>query len=102
MNQQATPQGRPVKDGDLTVWARHMDDGKSVAVALYNEEDAAIEVSVDFATLGGGWSATTSATVRDLWEFKDLGTFTGTYPKSGKVSVAPHEAIVLKMTQASA
>lgn len=28
--------GRPIKDGDLTVWARHLSD-QSVAVALYNE-----------------------------------------------------------------
>ena len=32
-----TPQGRPVKDGDLTVWARELTGG-DVAVALYNED----------------------------------------------------------------
>jgi alpha-galactosidase len=100
VNQQSTPQGRPVKDGDMTVWARQMEDG-SVAVALYNEDDTAIQASVDFSALGNGWTSSTAATVRDLWEFKDLGTFTGTYPAAGaNVTVAPHAAIVLRMTKA--
>jgi len=34
INQDVTPQGRPVSDGDLTLWARHLSDG-SIAVALY-------------------------------------------------------------------
>ena len=84
----------------MTVWSRQMEDG-SVAVALYNEDDKAIEASVDFSTLGNEWTSTTAATVRDIWEFKDLGTFNGKYPKTGTVSVAPHAAIVLRMKKTS-
>merc|ERR1712072_129656 len=38
VNQDVTPQGRPIKDGDLSVWARHLTGG-DVAVALYNQDD---------------------------------------------------------------
>jgi hypothetical protein len=37
-----------------------------------------------------------------LWEFKDLGTFTGSYPAPNtNVTVAPHATIVLRMTKAA-
>ena len=106
INQQETPQGRPIKDRDQTVWARAMDNG-DVAVALYNAEDSNVELHVDFAavnkSLHNGWSSTTAVTVRDLWLSKDLGTFTGQYPKgSDTVSVAPHAAVLLRMAAASA
>ena len=45
--------------GDSTVWARHLTGG-DVAVALYNEGDAAKSIGATFASLG--WSATTKAT----------------------------------------
>lgn len=51
INQDVTPQGRPVVGGDLTVWARQLSDG-SVAVALYNEDDAPKDIGVDFAQVG--------------------------------------------------
>jgi len=92
VNQDVTPQGRPVVAGDLRVWARHMSD-KSVAVALYNEADAATTITFSFHTVG--WPATQKATARDLWEHKDLGEFTGSFTPT---LVAPHEAKMLRFT----
>jgi alpha-galactosidase len=58
------------------VWAKHLADGKSVAVALLNLGDNATSISASWELLGLP-SATTSATVRDLWAKKDLGTVSG-------------------------
>lgn len=96
VNQDVTPQGRPVKDGDLTVWARTLSDG-SIAVALYNQEDAPAVIAVDFATLG--WTATTAAAARDLWAHTDLGVFTGRYPAAGGDTIAPHATRMLRLTK---
>ena len=95
VNQDVTPQGRPLVDGNLAVWARHLSDG-SVAVALYNENDATASLSVSFAALG--WPSGTTATARDLWAHADLGSFTDNYPATGGVSVAPHETHVVRLT----
>lgn len=100
VNQDVTPQGRPVKDGDLTVWARHLSDG-SAAVALYNQEDTPAALSVAFASLG--WPAGTTAAARDLWAHQDLGSFTDSYPAAGSsVTVAPHETHMVRLTPAKA
>ena len=97
VNQDVTPQGRPSKDGQMGVWARKLSDG-SVAVALYNEEDAAQSLAVSFADLG--WSEGQKATVRDLWARKDEGSFTGRYPASGGVQVEPHAAKLVRISPA--
>ena len=97
VNQDVTPQGRPVREGDLTVWARHLSDG-SAAIALYNQNDAPASLSIDFAALGGGWGAGTVAHARNLWAHADLGAFTGRYPATGGVDVAPHEAHMVRLT----
>ena len=96
VNQDVTPQGRPLQAGDLSVWARMLSDG-SAAVALYNQGDFPATLSVSFAALG--WPATAAAAVRDLWAHADLGVFTGRYPASGGVSVAPHETHLVRLTQ---
>ena len=95
-NQDVTPQGTPVKTGDISVWARMLSDG-SAAVALYNENDAAQALAIAFVDLG--WPAGTTAVARDLWAYADLGTFTDRYPSSGGRSVAPHETVMLRLTK---
>ena len=98
VNQDVTPQGRPVRDGDLTVWARHLSDG-SAAVALYNEDDAPASLRVDFADLG--WPAGTRAAVRDVWAHADLGVVTDGFPAGGaRTAVAPHATMLLRVTRA--
>ena len=99
VNQDVTPQGRPVADGDISVWARALSDG-SAAVAFYNENDAAAALGpVDFAK-ALGWPPGTAATVRDAWAHADLGRFTGAYPAGGVgVTVRPHATHVVRITR---
>ena len=93
INQDSTPQGFPILHHDLTVWARNLSDS-SVAVALYNEGDAAIEIGVpSFTALG--WPATQKATVRDLWAHTDNGTVVGSLPN---VTVRAHATVVVRLT----
>ena len=96
INQDVTPQGRPVKEGDLRIWARDLSDG-SIAVALYNEEDVAQSISVSFADLG--WDASTHVSVRNLWSKVDEGKFVGRYPEGAGVTVAPHATRLLRLTK---
>ena len=99
INQDVTPQGRPIKDGDISVWARALSDG-SVAVALYNENDAPLGASVSFKDLPAvGWGAGTVAAVRDLWAHADLPAATGRYPAQGAVTLAPHQTVLLRLTK---
>ncbi len=79
--------------GDSTVWARKLTSG-AVAVALYNEDDAPKSIGVSFAKLG--WSATTKATVRDLWAHKDLAPATGLIKN---MTVAAHASYLLLLTE---
>ena len=105
INQDVTPQGRPVVANDSTAWARFMTDG-SVAVALYNEQDTAQTIGLDFAKLGAmtpapiasasSWGPATKATMRDLWTHTDNGTVTG---KIAPMSVLPHQTIVVRLTK---
>lgn len=100
INQDITPQGRPINGpSDLTVWARVLSDG-SVAVAFYNQEDSPANINVQFTNLPVvGWSSSTTVSVRDLWAHADLGSFTGAYPQTGSVTVAPHETHLVRMTK---
>ena len=94
VNQDVTPQGRPLDDGDLTVWARALSDG-SVAIAYYNQDDKAATIGpVPFAKLG--WAAGAKAEVRDLWKHATSHA-AGALPAA---TVAPHEALVYRVTKA--
>jgi hypothetical protein len=93
LNQDVTPQGRPLRS-NLTVWARNLSDG-SVGVAFYNENDAAVDVDVSFADLG--WPADQTASVRDLWQHADLPNATGKFP-AAPLSVEPHATHLFRLT----
>jgi len=96
VNQDVTPQGRPVTTApDISVWARTLSDG-SVAVALYNEDDSSKSIGFDFTTIG--WATDTVATARDLWAHSDLGSFTGTFPAQ---TVPAHGTTMLRLTKSS-
>eukprot|EP01060_Flectonema_neradi_P023696 TRINITY_DN31999_c0_g1_i1.p1 TRINITY_DN31999_c0_g1~~TRINITY_DN31999_c0_g1_i1.p1 ORF type:complete len:409 (+),score=59.07 TRINITY_DN31999_c0_g1_i1:135-1361(+) len=92
INQDITPQGRPIKRGSnvtAATWTRELSDG-SVAVALFNEYDDVVNGGFLLTEIGLGGPAV----VRDLWLKKDIGTFNVSY---GPVSVSPHETKVLKV-----
>ena len=67
---------RVAKDGDLEIWARPLKDG-SRAVVLFNRGATTQEIGVDWEQLG--YPEHLSAAVRDLWQHKDLGKFTGKF-----------------------
>jgi alpha-galactosidase len=82
-------QGRRVhRNGDLEVWAKEMKDG-SRAVILFNRSAAEAGIAASWEDLG--YPAHLSASVRDLWDKKDLGKFTGRFsarvPSHGVVMV---------------
>ena len=54
--------GRVVKDGNLEIWAKDMEDG-SKAVGLFNRNDSETNVVAKWSDLG----LTGQQTVRDLW-----------------------------------
>jgi len=79
---------RVAKNGDLEVWARQLKDG-SRAVILLNRGSAEQEITANWLDLG--YPAGVSASVRDLWQHKNLGKFTGKFsapvPSHGVVMV---------------
>ena len=60
-----------------------------------NEGDKPKSIGVEFAKLG--WSATTKATVRDLWAHKDLPAATGSVANT---TIKPHGSQLLLLTEA--
>eukprot|EP00041_Stephanoeca_diplocostata_P025697 m.678461 g.678461 ORF g.678461 m.678461 type:complete len:505 (-) comp22804_c2_seq15:2838-4352(-) len=109
INQDVTPQGRPIVTGNSTVWARFLSDD-SVAVAFYNENNFTANIRLDFSALAqmvplpvpsaASWSATTTATVRDLWAHTDGTAVTGGYPEGdATVAVQPHETKMFRFTK---
>ncbi len=81
-------EGRPVrKNGDLEVLARPLQGGNR-AVILFNRGSADQEITVNWEDLG--YPGHVSATVRDLWQHKDLGKFSGKFS-----AVVPSHGVVM-------
>ncbi len=78
---------RVAKNGDLEVWAKQMQDG-SRAVILLNRGESQQNITVNWRDLG--YPEHLSAVVRDLWEHKDLGKFTGSF----SAAVVPHGVVM--------
>ncbi len=73
-------QGRKVRDdGDFEVWAKPLADGNR-AVILLNRSAAAAPIAVKWAEIG--YPEKFKAVVRDLWQKKDLGEFSGSFSAS--------------------
>jgi len=84
-------QGHRVRrTGDADVWARRLSDGGR-AVVLLNRGASEVEAGVSWIDLG--YPANLSASVRDLWQHKDLGPFSGEF----HTRVAPHSAVMVKI-----
>jgi len=79
---------RVAKDGDLEVWAKQLKDG-SRAVVLLNRSGTEQEITANWQDIG--YPANVSASVRDLWQHKDLGKMSGKFstrvPSHGVVMV---------------
>jgi alpha-galactosidase len=82
-------EGRRVrKDGDLEVWAKQLQNG-SRAVVLLNRGSGQQAITVNWEDLG--YPSHLSATVRDLWQHKDLGAFAGKF----SAPVASHGVVMI-------
>lgn len=79
---------RVAKNGDLEVWAKQLKDG-SRAVVLLNRSASEQNITVAWEDLG--YPDHLSAAVRDLWQHKDLGKFTGKF----SASVASHAVVMV-------
>jgi hypothetical protein len=77
--------------GDLEVWAGPLSGG-SVAAVLFNRSPASANITANWSDIG--LSASASATVRDLWARKDLGTYQGSFSSE----VASHGVVMVKVT----
>ena len=76
------------KDGDLEVWARPLQGGRR-AVVLLNRGTSATNITVHWEDLG--YPDRLGAALRDLWQKKDLGKFTGSF----SASVPPHGVVMV-------
>ena len=76
------------KDDDLEVWARPIAGGNR-AVLLFNRGATERVVTANWEDLG--YPAHLSAAVRDLWQGKDLGKFTGKFA----ANVASHGVVMV-------
>lgn len=110
INQDVTPQGKPIVDNDSSIWARFLTGG-DVAIAFYNENDTNATMHLNFAALAKmsplpvpsatNWGPNTKATVYDLWDNNStVGVFTGSFPSS-PVNVLPHQTLVYRMSPLS-
>jgi alpha-galactosidase len=77
-------QGKRVRhEAGQDVWVKLLQD-RGTAVVLLNRGEAAQRITLNWADLG--YPADRAAAVRDLWEHKDLGKFTGKF----SATVASH------------
>jgi alpha-galactosidase len=78
------------KDGNLEVWAKQLKDG-SRAVVLFNRGGSEEKITAAWDALG--YPDHLVASVRDLWQHKDLGKFTGKFSSS----VASHGVVMVSV-----
>ncbi len=84
---------RVSEEGPLQVWMKPLADG-SKAVGLFNLGTSNMAITVYFREIGVG----ESASVRDLWDRKDLGTFQSSFT----ATVARHGVVFIKVKNESA
>jgi alpha-galactosidase len=77
-------------DGDLEVWVKQLNDGGR-AIVLFNRGLTTENISVAWTEIG--YPAHLKATVRDLWQHKDLGKFTEGF----STEVPSHDAVMIRV-----
>jgi len=86
-------QGRIVRDqGDLEVWVKPLgsENGTEKAVTLFNRSGSTATITANWSDIG----LSGSASVRDLWAYSDLGTYSDSYSSS----VPAHGVKVFRIT----
>lgn len=78
-------------DGDMEVWVKQLADGGR-AVVLFNRGLTTENITVSWPELG--YPAHLKALVRDLWQHKDLGKFTGKFA----AEVPSHDAVMIRVS----
>jgi alpha-N-acetylgalactosaminidase len=73
--------------GKPQVWHRELSDS-SYAVVLWNDTPASVSIMADLSFVSG------TATVRDLFQHKDLGKFNGNYTATG---IPAHGCVMVKV-----
>jgi alpha-galactosidase len=82
-------QGRRVaQEGPIEIWAKPLAGG-SIAVGLFNRGESTNPITLSFKDIG----VQGSAKLRDLWQHKDLGSFSGSYTEE----VPRHGAILIRV-----
>ena len=86
-----TEQGRLISDfrNPLQVWSKKLNGKQNGerAVVLFNRTDNEASITVDFADI----DLDSKASIRDIWQAKDLGNFTDSYT----AKVPAHGAVLL-------
>jgi alpha-galactosidase len=80
-------------ESGLQVWSKTLSGSNTRAVALLNRNGGSASITVSFAQIG---LSSGQASVRDLWQHADLGTFNGSYTATG---VPSHGVVMLRITQ---
>lgn len=81
-----------MQQGAIAVMVKPLADG-SRAVGFFNREQGVVTVTLKFADVGLG----ASATVRDLWERKDLNKDGGKFQGSFTTDVPEHGTVLVKI-----
>jgi len=83
-----------IQGNDLQVWSGSISKNRC-AVVLFNRADTESQITANWEKIG--LTAGTSASVRDLWTHKEVGTFTDTYA----AKVPSHGVVMLTVTPSS-
>jgi alpha-galactosidase len=84
-------QGVPVRSGgDLSVWAKPLNESGARGVVLFNNSDGPMDITVNLTEIGLGAG---SATARDLWAHADRGSFKDAFT----AAVAAHDVVALRI-----
>lgn len=90
VNQNSTG-NKPIVTGKTPVWMAEVPDSPIRYVAVFNRNEASADVTINFSDLG---VTAPDDTLRDLWEKKDVGVFSNSY----KVTLAPHQSKLYRLT----
>ena len=93
VDQASTGEHELFRDGDKVAWISSTADGHGRYVALFNTGDQPAQVTVSKQQIGLG---PTRCTVRNLWQRKNLGGFSGSF----SVKLNPHSAGLYEFSMA--